>query len=109
MVNGQPEIYGNMEKYEGKKILIKGFVLKGKDFTANEFVIARFMMACCTADLQPVGLMCDYAKAPELKHDTWIKVTGKIKKIQYKGQPNPAIVVEKVEPAQKPKDEYVYP
>ncbi len=103
------EIYNNMSKYEDKKIEIIGFVFKDKELRENEFVPARLMMACCTADLQPVGFLCQYVKASELKKDSWIKVTGTIKAIDYKGQKTPAIKADKVENTIKPENEYVYP
>lgn len=103
------EIYDNMSKYEGKKIEVVGFVYKDKTLKKNEFFPARLMMACCTADLQPVGLLCRYDKAPELKKDTWLKVTGTIKTIDLSGQKTPAIIADKVESAVKPEIEYVYP
>ncbi len=103
------EIYDNHEKYEGKKIQVIGFVFKSKDFTENEFVPARLMMACCTADLQPIGFLCRYGKASKLKNDTWLKVTGTIKVIDYQGQKTPVIIADKVENTAKPENEYVYP
>lgn len=103
------EIYENQGKYEGKKIQVIGFVFKSKEFTENEFVPARLMMACCTADLQPIGFLCRYDKASKLKNDTWLKVTGTIKVIDYKGQKTPVIIADKVENTAKPENEYVYP
>lgn len=103
------EINYNMEKYEGREIEITGFVFKSKEFHNNEFVPARLMMACCTADLQPVGLLCRYDGAAALVQDTWLKVTGVIKEVEYNGQKTPAIIASKVEEAKKPNNEYVYP
>jgi putative membrane protein len=103
------EIYNNMEKYKGKKIETVGFVLKSKKFSEDEFVPARLMMACCTADLQPVGFLCRYSKAAGLQSDTWLKVTGTIEITKYDGQNTPVIIADKVENAPKPENEYVYP
>ncbi len=103
------EINYNIEKYEGREIEITGFVFKSKEFSNNEFVPARLMMACCTADLQPVGLLCRYDGAGGLVQDTWLKVTGVIKDVEHNGQKTPAIIASKVEEAKKPDNEYVYP
>ncbi|WP_343216272.1 hypothetical protein [Clostridium frigoris] len=75
----------------------------------NEFVPARLMMTCCAADLAPVGLLANYDKAKDLKQDTWIKVTGKIKDLNYNGEKTPIIIVESIKNTEKPKIEYVYP
>lgn len=103
------ELYGNLDKYEGKKIQVVGFVFKDKEFKQNEFVPARFAMNCCAADMQPVGILCNYQGAAQLKKDSWVKVIGKVEKGEFKGQKMPVIVVETVEPASKPKNEFVYP
>lgn len=103
------EIYENMEKYEGKKIKVIGFVYKSKDFSQNEFVPARMMMACCTADLQPIGFLCRYEKTADLVKDTWIEVTGTIKVVHYNAQKTPVIMAEEIKRASTPENEYVYP
>lgn len=103
------EISYNMAKYEGKKIELTGFVFKGDGFKYNEFVPARFLMTCCTSDLQPIGLLAHYDKAKALKQDTWLIVTGTIKIIDYHGEKTPVIIVASVKNTSKPTIEYVYP
>ncbi|HEY9059445.1 MAG TPA: TIGR03943 family protein [Pseudobacteroides sp.] len=102
------ELYGSLSKYEGKKIQVVGFVFKDKEFGQNRFVPARFTMNCCAADMQPVGLLCNYQRAEQLKKDSWVKVTGKIQKGEFKGEIMPVIAAETVEPTDKPEDELVY-
>ena len=102
------ELYSFPGDYEGKKIEVTGFVFKDKDFEENEFVTARFIMSCCTADAQVVGLMSRFSGAAEYKKDTWLKVRGKVTKIEYKGEVMPCIEVESVVSVPKPKNEYIY-
>lgn len=104
------EIYTNMDKYEGYKIKVKGFVFKDAEtMKANEFVPARLLMSCCVADLVPCGIICEYDKASELKEDTWVTVEGVIHVSEYEGQPEPQIAVTKISLAEKPEQEYIYP
>ncbi len=103
------EICEEMEKYDGDKIELTGFVFKDKQFKENEFVPARLMMACCSADLQPVGFLCRYDKSVDLEQDTWISVSGKIKIEDYEGQKTPIIIAENIQKTEKPKNDYVYP
>ena len=66
-----------MERYKGYTVLITWFVFKGSEMLqADEFVSARLMMSCCTADLTPAGLLCNYDKAAELKADSCVTVEG---------------------------------
>jgi putative membrane protein len=101
-------IYSDIDKYAGKEIEMVGFVLKDKELNDRQFVCARLWMTCCAADLQPVGLICEYNKASERQKDTWVKVKGVIKKTEFNGHPNPFIEVKSFEKTQKPKNEYVF-
>ncbi|SHI19847.1 TIGR03943 family putative permease subunit [Sporanaerobacter acetigenes] len=103
------EIYENIEKYNGKKIQVSGFVFKDEQFEDNEFVSARMMMVCCAADMQPIGFLCRYDNAAELKVDTWIRVYGTIEKGEFNGNVIPVIEADKVENTEKPEFDYVYP
>lgn len=102
------EIYNHMEKYKDKKIQLVGKVFRDQDFKANELAVVRFMMACCAADLQPVGFLCRYDKAEEFKNDAWVRIEGTIRIEEYNGKRIPLLSVEKMEKTQKPADEYIY-
>lgn len=103
------ELFGSPEKYEGKKIQIVGFVFRNELFKQNEFVPARFMISCCAADMEPIGILCNYEKALQLKKESWVKVSGKIHQGAFQGEKMPVIAVEAIEPANKPENEFVYP
>lgn len=103
------EILGNSDKYEGKEIEITGFVYKDKNLKESEFIIGRFMMVCCAADLQIAGIRCESNKKELYNNDTWIKLKGKIKKDVYDGETDPIIIVEQVEKDSNPDTSYVYP
>jgi putative membrane protein len=103
------EILGNPGKYEGKEIEITGFVYKDKDLKENEYIIGRFMMICCAADMQIAGIRCDSNNLESYDSDTWIKIKGKIKKDTFEGEVDPLIVVEHVEKDLNPDTSYVYP
>ncbi|WMC94177.1 TIGR03943 family putative permease subunit [Kineothrix sp. MB12-C1] len=107
------ELYVNMEKYAGYKIIMTGFIFKDPEFLeADEFVPARLSMSCCVADLVPTGLICKYDKASELETDSWITVEGTLYIEEYKYDDmsfdEPLIHVTKITPAEAV-DEYVYP
>ncbi|GAA0077671.1 TIGR03943 family protein [Clostridium sp. CTA-5] len=103
------EILANPEKYVGQDIEITGFVYKDKNIKENEFIIGRFMMVCCAADMQIAGIKCDINNLESYDNDTWLKVKGKIKTDIYEGAIEPVIVVEKIEKDLSPDTSYVYP
>lgn len=107
------EIYVNMEKYKGYKVVMTGFVFKDPEiFKEDEFVTARLMMSCCVADLLPAGLICKYDKASELKKDSWVTVEGTLfmGQYEYDGQKydDPQIHVTKITSAEAVEG-YIYP
>ena len=103
------EIIENPDKYDGKEIEITGFVYKDKNLKENEFIIGRFMMVCCAADMQIVGIRCDSNTLEPYENNTWIKVKGKLKKYTYDGKIDPIVVAEHIEKDLNPNTSYVYP
>jgi putative membrane protein len=103
------ELYMNLELYEGRRIVMTGFVFKDPEaLGADEFVPARLGMTCCVADLIPYGIVCKYDKAGELEPDAWVRVAGVVQRGEYEGMEEPQIVVTSIEPAD-PVEGYLYP
>jgi len=103
------EILDNPDKYVGREIEITGFVYKDKTLKENEFIVGRFIMVCCAADLQIAGLGCEGTSLEDYPNDTWIKIKGKIKNDTSDGTADPVIVVEHMEKDLNPDTSYVYP
>lgn len=107
------ELYANMQSYKDYTVVMTGFVFKdAEEFNDNEFVPARLIMTCCTADLAPTGFICEYDKASELEADSWVTVEGTlfIGQYEYNGSyyDEPHILVSNITPAEEVSD-YVYP
>lgn len=103
------ELFMNIGKYEGHKVEIVGSILKDGTFKQNEFIVARLLMICCAADMQPVGFLCRYDKASELEVDSWAKIKGVIKYEEVNGEEMPIIELENIENVDKPENEFLYP
>jgi putative membrane protein len=111
-VSSLDEIISNCAKYEGNSIEITGFIYNDKNLnlTNNQFIIARYMMVCCAADMQIVGLRCQYINIENsLDLNTWVKISGKIKNDSYESNPDPLILIDKIEIDSNPDTSYVYP
>lgn len=109
------DVMGAPEKYDGKTIHMRAQVYKNMKLPSNAFVPGRFVMTCCEDDIRFVGPMCVATPAIEpkvkrLKKRDWIYLTAKIKLEYaplYKGE-GPVLYAEKIEPAQKAAEEFVY-
>lgn len=102
------DISRDMKKYEGKTLKFKGQVFRMKSFAENEIVPARYAMVCCTADLQPCGILCRSRDASGFKDNDWVWVTGRIKIEAYMGQTMPVCYADKIEGADKAQENYIY-
>lgn len=100
-----PNIMENPNEFKSKKIKTEGLVYKSKEINNNEFTIAREVMSCCVADVQIVGLMCEYDNSVDLKENEWVSVEGVMDVKDNK----PVINVKEVIKLEKPKNSYIYP
>jgi len=66
----------------GLRVRLLGFVSGSRDVPAGSFELARFYVACCVADAQPVGVPIDPPAVPRRKfrRDTWLDVTGSLER-----------------------------
>ena len=103
------ELYTNLGAWAGTKIRATGSVWKDEElFEPNEFALARMMMVCCAADLQPIGILAQWNNTQALSDGAWIKVTGTLTK-KNESDSDPLILIETIETISPPEREYVYP
>lgn len=63
-----------------KPVLVEGFVVRPPDIphADNEFMLARYVLTCCTADAGGVGMPVRWHGAAQLTNDQWVRVNGTI-------------------------------
>lgn len=105
----------NMNAYKGKKISVKGFVYRTPNIKHDEFVAARMLIVCCTADAQIIGFLCKNQSARNFKDNEWVAITGTIDIDEISDQSGknktkcPVIINSKIEKIEKPINQYIYP
>jgi hypothetical protein len=67
-----------IQKLITTKILLRGMLLHWDKLKANEVVIYRFMITCCTADGMPLGILVKLPPGMNFKERDWIQVEGTI-------------------------------
>lgn len=102
------DINEDMTKYEGKTLRFKGQVFRMDGFAKNEIVPVRYAMVCCTADLQPCGILCRGDDVSDYGDNDWVQVTGTVKIEEFQGQTMPVCYVTKIEKAEKAQQAYIY-
>lgn len=95
------------KKYSGKTVLFKGQVAKLRRERDGVFAPGRFVMTCCEADIQFLGLPCRYVGAQALRPRDWVMVQAKVSvKFHplYRGV-GPFLTALRVDPAAPPLQE----
>lgn len=75
-------------EYQGKLIVTEGMALRQKTFrrdaNANlkalrpgSFILFRFLIVCCVADSEPLGLIVESPKAEHIADNEWYRITGR--------------------------------
>ncbi|MFZ5351699.1 MAG: TIGR03943 family putative permease subunit [Bacillota bacterium] len=103
------QLYADIDKNIGKEVEVKGFIFKTQELKENQFVIGRYIVTCCAADAEIIGLLCNSSDAAELAIDQWVIVKGIINKVAVDDMEIPVIDVTSIEKTDRPPSEYVYP
>lgn len=98
----------NIDRYVGRTYKFSGYIYRAYDFNDNQFVLARDMVISSDFQSLIVGFLCESNDADKFKDNTWVEVTGTIKKVDYHGD-MPELKITKIEKIDKPADELVYP
>lgn len=99
-------VYEDLDTYIGKEICFTGYVYRLNEFNKKQFVLARNMVTNDPNTTFVVGFLCECDKLSEYTENSWVKITGTIKKGYYKGE-IPIVKINKIELTEKPKDELV--
>jgi putative membrane protein len=62
----------------GSDVSFVGFVTRGPEMGADEFVLTRFLISCCVADALSVQAGVVGVPPGEFQSDDWVRVEGKI-------------------------------
>ncbi len=99
----------NPDEYIGNSIEIVGFVYKNDIMDVDQFVVARYVMTCCAADMLMCGLICNWDNASDFESDTWVNISGVKGTDEYDGINGFCINVVSIEQTDAPLQEYIYP
>jgi len=97
---------GDPKALVGQPVDVVGFVYHGKTDRADQFEVARFVVACCVADATGHTLLVQWPAAATLVQDSWVHVVGRVATA-----PGGAVEVQatSVAPVEAPSNPYIYP
>ena len=104
------QVYPEPDAYTGQKAKVTGFVVYVPNLPAQYFLLTRFVITCCAADVYPVSLPIKLPTGDRTayKPDTWLEVTGQMTTEQLNNQRQLTIAAKSLTPIAEPKDPYNY-
>jgi putative membrane protein len=101
---------GNPDRLNGREADVIGFVYRREGDPKGHFMVARFLMSCCSADASAVGVPVAWNQADNLSVDTWVRVRGPVKVQPFGRNTLPVIDATSVDATiGAPAQPYLYP
>ena len=97
------------DRYNGRTVRVKGQAFNTEDLPKRSYLLGRYAMTCCAADVGGIGFICRYLRKRP-KEDSWVLVTAKCEAAysQVHGRDAIVLIETDVTDAEKPEDELVY-
>lgn len=75
----------------------------------GQFMLARYVLNCCTADAGGVGMRVAWSNGQNLPNDQWVRVTGIVQTREIDGIVHPLLVAQSVRVIEAPDRPYLTP
>lgn len=99
----------DLSAYIGKDVHVIGFVHHPSDFTAEMFLVSRFVISCCAVDARPVGLpVLSSDLQSSYAVDSWVEVTGRFITQDINGEQSLVIEPTNITQVDQPATPYIY-
>ncbi|MBM4413134.1 MAG: TIGR03943 family protein [Chloroflexi bacterium] len=94
-----------------KRADVEGFVVQNPALNVpdGQFMVARYVLNCCTADAGGVGMRVAWSNGKSLPNDKWVRVQGTVQTITIDGIEHPLLVADSVRAIEVPNRPYLTP
>lgn len=100
-------VYPEPDAYVGQRARVKGFVVRSAELPSNVFLLTRFVITCCAADVYPVSLPVQVQGDQSLiQPDQWLEVEGTMFTLEYNQRRQLAINAQKITSIPQPENPY---
>jgi len=101
--------YPEPDAYKGQKANVSGFVVHDPNQPDNMFLITRFVITCCAADVYPVSLPVKInGSRSAYPPDRWLQVEGQADVDNQDGNRQVVIIANNITAIAEPKNPYDY-
>jgi uncharacterized repeat protein (TIGR03943 family) len=104
------QVYPEPDAYTGQKAKLQGFVVTTPELSEQYFLLTRFVITCCAADVYPVRLpvKLSQGKNSDYKVDSWLEVEGQMITESIAGKRQLVVQSSSIKPISEPKNPYDY-
>ncbi|MEB3295682.1 MAG: TIGR03943 family protein [Synechococcales bacterium] len=104
------QTYPEPDTYVGQKAKVQGFVVYPSQMAEEYFLITRFVITCCAADVYPVSLPVKLKSGDRRTYpqDQWLEVEGQMITETLNQKRQLVIQATALKPIQQPKNPYEY-
>ena len=92
----------------GAAVDLVGFVYHDPARPFGGFIVARYAIICCIADVKGIGVPVIWADGAELPANGWVRVRGTLGAATIAERSTPAFIAEAVESVPQPDEPYLY-
>jgi uncharacterized repeat protein (TIGR03943 family) len=101
--------------FAGREVELVGFAYRPAGTPRNRLYLIRFLVTCCVADAEPMGLLVEGTATVDYQDFAWLKAAGRLESAEV---PNPytgkretvaLLRLARAEPSPKPLAEYLFP
>ena len=113
--NLSTDLNANPARYQGRTISMTGFSFRPSILSDDRLYLTRFLVTCCVADAEPLGLLTEIPDASTYPDYAWLRIEGviglAIAPNPYTGKEEevPVLRAVKVEEVEKPIAAYIFP
>ncbi len=104
------QVYPEPDAYTGQKAKLQGFVVATPEIPEQYFLLTRFVITCCAADVYPVRLPVKLTTGTrsDYKVDSWLEVEGQMITETLAGKRQLVVQANSLKPIAEPKNPYDY-
>ena len=95
--------------FVGQEADVIGFVYRDDRFATDTFLAGRFVVSCCVADANPIGLIIHTPDADSYADDAWLRVSGVFQLGEFDGETVAIVEATQIEEVDPPSQPYLYP
>jgi putative membrane protein len=105
----------NPDKYDGRRVALLGFAFRPPVLPAQRLYVTRFLITCCVADAEPLGLLVEGAAAAGFEDYDWLTAEGvmgiTMAPNPYTGKDERVVILmaDTLRAAEKPVSAYLFP